>query len=237
MRDSRLRDERSGERTDEQQPAACNRGLRTGATGDQPRREQQRPEPARNGNAGDEPESPDFAFARLAQELEPQSAVGACTFRFNLFALELEAPCISIERFLQRRDDDAGQTSFEMAERTAAWRELLRFGFCWGTASATACNVRDADEHVENPKPGNTHLLIMSRAADRSRLRSQPCVAKILLLCSEDAARRFNGHDFLMRIRGQGHGCGLRGTGAVGVHDLHSVARLVPLDHGGERVR
>ena len=82
----------------------------------QPRREEQRPDPARDRDAGEQPQPADLAIARLTQQLESQRALRALALGVQLLALQIEPLGVAIERFFQRGDDDAGQPRLEPAE-------------------------------------------------------------------------------------------------------------------------
>src|SRR5207253_8618946 len=166
--------------------------LRTCRAANEAGREKERPEPADHRHAGDEPETPDFPFARLAPQLEAEPALGACVLGLQLLALELEARRVAIECFLQRRNDDSGETCFEMTQSTAAWRELLRRGveLRSGPAAAAARQIRDADQDVEDAEPGQTrHRSIMSRPRPPYVARSEQG-SRVLVSASTRATRR-----------------------------------------------
>ena len=140
---------------------------------DQPRRQEQRAEPAGDRDAGEQPQPADLAVARLPLQLEPQRALGALALRLELLALELEPTRVAIERFLQRGDDDAGQPRFEAAGRprrrpraAAAASSVVRRA----AALRPAREIGDAERRVDELQPRNRHLL-----------RSQPAIAERLL--------------------------------------------------------
>ena len=71
--DARLRGEGRRERREQQNSQPTPSATRPpAAAADEPRREKQRAEPARDRDAGEQPQPPDLALAGLAQQLEPQ---------------------------------------------------------------------------------------------------------------------------------------------------------------------
>jgi len=84
----------------------------------------------------------------------------------ELLALELQPPRISIERLLQRRDDDAGEPCFQTSD--IATLELL---FARGALAATR-QSRDADDGVDDSKPGNRDLFFRFRSTLGRKLRA-----------------------------------------------------------------
>ena len=77
-----------------------------------------RRDPSNQRGAGQQPEPRELAIDGLAPQLQPKRFLGAPPLLFQLGALELESRVIAIERFLQRRDDDAGQAGFDLAGKS-----------------------------------------------------------------------------------------------------------------------
>ncbi len=67
----------------------------------------------------DQPQLAERPLRGLTAQLGAQRFLGALPLRLHLRALEIHARAVAIERFLQRRDDDAGEPRFELAERAA----------------------------------------------------------------------------------------------------------------------
>src|SRR5438132_5307331 len=93
----RLCDERRCEGADEEHPSAADRDFGSRSTGDEPRREEQRAEPARRRHPGHEPQAADLPLTGLTHEFEPQCAVGAGALGLELFAFEFETPRVAVE--------------------------------------------------------------------------------------------------------------------------------------------
>ena len=143
--DTRLRRERERQRGEQQQPAGAQHDARAERAADEARREEQRPDPAADGDARHQAQPPNLAIARLTQELDLEHALGADSLALELIALELEPVRIPIEGFLQRRHDDAGQARFDLAERPA--RPAGRFELVSRTARlSTEREIGDVDE-------------------------------------------------------------------------------------------
>ena len=158
VRNGRLSAERGADRGEQQQPSGAERDARADAAAGEPRREEQRPEPARHGDAGQQAQPSDFAIAGLPQQLELQRALGAVALRLELLALELQPPRVAVERLFERRHDDARKTRFEAAERPSGIGLLQRLVLRRHRSHpAAARQIGDADQRVENAEPGNCH--------------------------------------------------------------------------------
>ncbi len=107
-------------RSNSHPPPSATRG--TGAGAKQARRKKQRAEPADHGDAGEQTQPPDFTIAGLTQQLQLQRPLGALTLRFELLALELQAPRVAIERLFQRGDDHGRQPRVEAPGATRRLR-------------------------------------------------------------------------------------------------------------------
>ena len=180
----------------------------------------QRADPRRDGDAGEQTQPADLAIGGLALQLEPQRALGSLAFGVQLLTLELEPSRIAIERFLQRRDDDAGETCLETARRRAGRFEPLRRS---GPAAPTALCGRRA-------KFATPSAASMS-CSHGTGIYFAPSQRSRNAFCAAVSARCVDRHHLDVRILGERHGRRFRGAGAIDEDDRHLVARLVPLHH------
>src|SRR5579872_1433787 len=93
----------------------------------------------------------DLALAGLTQQVEPHRALRPQALGLHLLALQFEPPRITIERFLERRDDDAGKAGFETA--WDVFRRLDAAGVVRRAQlrdAATARDVGEANHRIEH---------------------------------------------------------------------------------------
>src|SRR5262249_4955528 len=124
------------------------------------------PEPGRHGDAGEQTKPADFPIDRLPQQLELQRPLRAAPLRLELLALELQPTRIAIERFLQRGDDNAGETRLESAERRARARrrlEILTHVALSRARPPAPRQIGKADRGLEQTQPRYRHRYALTR--------------------------------------------------------------------------
>ena len=91
-----------------------------------------RRDPSNQGNAAKQSQSRKLPVYGLTPQLQPQRLVGPPPLLFQLGALELESRVIAIERFLERRDDNAGQAGFDLPGKSLRGGGLGKRRIWWG---------------------------------------------------------------------------------------------------------
>jgi hypothetical protein len=120
----------------------------------------------------DEPQLGECAFGGLAAKLGSERLFGAKPFGLNLSPLHVHPGAVAIERFLERRHDDAREARFELTERAASWQRTgdIRTR----PAPEPTRHLRQAIDRIEHLHPlSDTH-----RPSLRTRrLRCKPSVS------------------------------------------------------------
>ena len=95
-------------------PAASSTRGGGGGTSKAAGKHDHRRNPANQRSAREQPQPRQLALSRLAAKLEPHRLLGAAALLVELRPLELQPGVITVERFLERGDDDVGQRRLEL---------------------------------------------------------------------------------------------------------------------------